>query len=110
MPEAITDRCTKSHEYIFLLSRSSRYYYDAGAVQENVTTFENRPDGCVRHRLYGYNSKYEGTGLKADLKKQSIPAGWNTGPGRHDTIEGRYPKGNAKTFRGGRYTNGKPDA
>lgn len=34
MPESVTDRPTKSHEYIFLLSKSERYYYDAEAVKE----------------------------------------------------------------------------
>jgi DNA modification methylase len=34
MPESVTDRCTKAHEYIFLLSKSARYYYDADAVAE----------------------------------------------------------------------------
>jgi DNA modification methylase len=34
MPESITDRCTKSHEYIFLLSKSQRYYYDHEAIKE----------------------------------------------------------------------------
>lgn len=34
MPESVTDRCTKSHEYIFLLSKSKQYYYDAEAIQE----------------------------------------------------------------------------
>ena len=34
MPESVTDRCTKSHEYIFLLSKSSRYSYDADAIKE----------------------------------------------------------------------------
>ena len=34
MPESVRDRCTKSHEYIFLLSKSSRYYYDAEAICE----------------------------------------------------------------------------
>ena len=34
MPESVTDRCTKSHEYIFLLAKSPRYYYDADAVKE----------------------------------------------------------------------------
>jgi DNA modification methylase len=34
MPESVTDRCTKSHEYIFLLTKSARYYYDAEAVKE----------------------------------------------------------------------------
>jgi DNA modification methylase len=37
MPESVTDRCTKAHEYIFLLSRSARYYYDAEAIAEAVT-------------------------------------------------------------------------
>ena len=35
MPESVTDRCTKSHEYIFLLSKSSKYYYDYEAIQED---------------------------------------------------------------------------
>lgn len=34
MPESVTDRCTKSHEYIFLLSKSARYYYDQKAIAE----------------------------------------------------------------------------
>lgn len=32
MPESVTDRCTKAHEYIFLLSKSPRYFYDADAI------------------------------------------------------------------------------
>lgn len=35
MPESVTDRCTKSHEYIFMLAKSERYYYDAEAIKEN---------------------------------------------------------------------------
>ena len=34
MPESVTDRCTKSHEYIFLLTKSAKYFYDADAVRE----------------------------------------------------------------------------
>jgi site-specific DNA-methyltransferase (adenine-specific) len=37
MPESVTDRCTKAHEYIFLLSKSARYFYDAEAIQEGAT-------------------------------------------------------------------------
>lgn len=37
MPESVKDRCTKSHEYIFLLTKSARYYYDAEAVKEPVS-------------------------------------------------------------------------
>ena len=35
MPESVTDRPTKAHEYLFLLAKSERYYYDADAVREN---------------------------------------------------------------------------
>ena len=34
MPESVTDRCTKAHEYIFLLSKSDRYYFDNEAIKE----------------------------------------------------------------------------
>lgn len=33
MPESVTDRCTKSHEYIFMLSKSQKYYYDAESIR-----------------------------------------------------------------------------
>ena len=35
MPESVTDRCTKSHEYIFLLAKSERYYFDQEAIKED---------------------------------------------------------------------------
>jgi hypothetical protein len=38
MPESVTDRCTKAHEYIFLLTKQQRYYFDAHAIQEPATT------------------------------------------------------------------------
>jgi DNA modification methylase len=34
MPESVTDRCTKAHEYLFLLTKSARYYFDAEAIAE----------------------------------------------------------------------------
>jgi DNA modification methylase len=37
MPESVTDRCTKSHEYIFLLSKEPNYYFDSNAIQEQAT-------------------------------------------------------------------------
>ena len=43
MPESVKDRCTKSHEYIFLLSKSKRYYFDAAAIKEPAVGFDNCP-------------------------------------------------------------------
>ena len=41
MPESVTDRCTKSHEYIFLLTKSARYFYDNDAIAEKTLTMDN---------------------------------------------------------------------
>jgi DNA modification methylase len=36
MPESVTDRCTKAHEYVFLLTKSAWYFYDAAAIAERA--------------------------------------------------------------------------
>ena len=56
MPESVVDRCTKSHEYIFLLTKSKKYYYDNEAIKEPVTG--NSHDGRKDSRL-SPNSFYE---------------------------------------------------
>ena len=43
MPESITDRCTKSHEYIFLLSKSVKYHFDHEAIMEQAA-YDGRKD------------------------------------------------------------------
>jgi len=43
MPESVQDRCTKSHEYLFLLSKSERYYFDREAIAEPVSSDPNSP-------------------------------------------------------------------
>jgi DNA modification methylase len=55
MPESVTDRPTKAHEYVFLLTKKAKYYYDADAIKEPATTIEERPFGCKSAR--GYNGK-----------------------------------------------------
>jgi site-specific DNA-methyltransferase (cytosine-N4-specific) len=69
MPESVTDRPTKAHEYIFLLSKSERYFYDPDAIKEKVT-------GEAHARGNGVNPK-------------AMPpvAGHAHGPGSHHPIE-----------------------
>jgi DNA modification methylase len=53
MPESVTDRCTKAHEYVFLLSKSERYWFDADAIAEpslSVTQERLRPNGLSVER------------------------------------------------------------
>lgn len=55
MPESVTDRCVKSHEYIFLLTKSEKYYFDYKAIQESAKTFENRPVEEITSIRFGGN-------------------------------------------------------
>jgi DNA modification methylase len=48
MPESVRDRCTKAHEYIFLLSKSERYFYDHEASKEPAVS--EKPAGNKRHK------------------------------------------------------------
>ena len=51
MPESVQDRCTKAHEYIFLLTKQKKYYYDNDAIREPHTWKESkpRPSGMERN-------------------------------------------------------------
>lgn len=50
MPESVTDRPTKAHEYIFMLSKSSKYFYDADAIREPNTINPNWNYGSENYR------------------------------------------------------------
>lgn len=66
MPESCRDRCTMAHEFVFLLSKRPRYFYDQEAIREPVAgTAHQRGDGRT-------------------------PRGWDTGPGGHKQKRGRY--------------------
>ena len=63
MPETVADRCTKTHEYVFLLTKSERYHFDAEAIAEPAS-----PNTNAR---------------SAKIKK---PDGWDTGAGGHGSF------------------------
>lgn len=78
MPESVTDRCTKAHEYLFLLSKGPRYYFDAGAIAEPTAW---------------------------DLSRSKMPDGWDTGPGGHGSF---HRNGREEgSHRGSRFYRGK---
>jgi DNA modification methylase len=54
MPESVTDRCTKAHEYLFLLSKSERYYYDAESIKVAAS------QATLDRNKYGFNSAFKG--------------------------------------------------
>jgi DNA modification methylase len=93
MPESVTDRCTKAHEYLFLLSKSERYFFDADAIKEDAV-------GQNMHDLTGPGyaapgqTPNTGNRSKRDNSKraQSIP-GQIVGTHRADRAESEYATG-----------------
>ena len=63
MPESVTDRCTKAHEYIFLMAKSEKYYYDAEAIAEASSYY-----GKDKRSDMG-NLRYEGKRTQGDIKQ-----------------------------------------
>lgn len=62
MPESVTDRCTKSHEYIFLMTKKPNYYYDHEAIKEDSIWSEDKRAGKGRLHYDGKRQGQEGTG------------------------------------------------
>lgn len=92
MPESVTDRPTKAHEYIFLMSKSARYYYNANAIKEpasepvTMTWEQRKAEGeQMRHGI----SQNSGA---LNRKASPVPRGWDTstGNGGHIKLEGNY--------------------
>ena len=78
MPESVTDRPTKAHEYVFLLAKAERYYYDAEAVREAGKEHAGRADTFARdgavasHVLPGQHAAEHRSG-----RTDRVPAGRN---------------------------------
>jgi DNA modification methylase len=56
MPESVTDRCTKAHEYIFMLSKKEHYYFDADAIKEPLAAPEKRGRSATVSLRYSQES------------------------------------------------------
>jgi len=58
MPSSVLDRFTNKYEQIFFFTKNKKYYFDIDSVRVPFETDEKRPDGVVRNRKYGYDSKF----------------------------------------------------
>lgn len=65
MPESVTDRCTKSHEYIFLLSKSPNYLFNHERIQEVATGYDGRKDTMLKG-----SPKYVGQNIMPNSNEQ----------------------------------------
>ena len=65
MPESVTDRCTKAHEYLFLLTKSAKYRFDHHAIQEPAKWSDDKRAGKGRLTYDGKRQGKQGTGQEA---------------------------------------------
>ena len=81
MPESVTDRCTKAHEYLFLLSKSARYYFDNDAIKEDCT--QNEMANGFRGGAYCNNETFDNAegGKRKTRGNYKTPDGWDTSKG-----------------------------
>lgn len=82
MPSSVTDRPTPSKEFVFLLSKSARYFYDAEAIAEPRAGDED----ANTFRGGSYVGGKPGPRSVVGNKRVKIPGGWETDPGAHGTI------------------------
>ena len=94
MPESVRDRCTKSHEYIFLMTKQRNYYYDNEAIKEPAK------DWGTRDRTNGkYHNPGSGlqphSGLTKSYEKKNKRSVWTcllyTSPSPRDRTRSRMP-------------------
>ena len=67
MPESVQDRCTKAHEYIFLMSKSQKYYYDRMAIAESAAYAEEHA-----RKKTSWGNKKADAGVKANIEKYQV--------------------------------------
>jgi DNA modification methylase len=74
MPESVKDRCTKSHEYMFLLAKSERYYFDAEAVREDAVC-KKLPGRGMTDTRETYGAQNGGNSGLAALRNRLVDQG-----------------------------------
>ena len=94
MPESVKDRCTKSHEYIFLLSKNPQYYFDNEAIKEFAHTTDDTNRDRDAGRLNNTPGRARMSGLKTnhyEMKNKRSVWSINTKPysGAHFAV---YPQ------------------
>jgi DNA modification methylase len=104
MPESVTDRCTKAHEYIFLLAKNKKYYYDADAIKEASVSDHDSGNGFLGRQGGARNSPISGGAgnekqweRQADVFSRSGPVSKHILPGQSSAQH--RPRSSAKHAR-----------
>ena len=105
MPESVTDRCTKAHEYVFLLTKSERYFYDADAVREPLSE-ATRNDPRMKDMGRTYGGKGRGAYGESGKANGSMQA-WTLNPAGRNRRS--VWKVSTKPYKGAHFATMPPD-
>ncbi|KAF0093465.1 MAG: Prophage PssSM-02 DNA methylase N-4/N-6 [Puniceicoccaceae bacterium 5H] len=95
MPESCRDRPTTAHEYLFLLTKSARYFYDADAIRTppSEALLQQVEEGYTGEATKDYAAAgvQDASDVKSRIiankrKRMKTPAGWDTEPGQHGSV------------------------
>lgn len=92
MPESVTDRCTKAHEYMFLLTKSERYYFDQEAIREPVTKSTTQRLSQDVEGQAGSERANGGAKTNGRMKAVGRGVGWGHGTDAEDRQRGRVAR------------------
>tara|TARA_B100000287_G_scaffold8204_1_gene8112 strand:- start:2120 stop:3046 length:927 start_codon:yes stop_codon:yes gene_type:complete len=79
MPESVRDRCTKAHEYMFLLSKNKKYYYDNEAIKEPAKDWGTRDRSKGKYHNQGSGLQPH-SGLTKSYPKKNKRSVWSISP------------------------------
>lgn len=99
LPESVKDRPTRSHEFLFLLTKQRRYFYDADAIMEALKPESLRRYQSGLHSAYGHAEEYGGTHSHQMAQSDCLGAYMNAA-GRNRRTVWRIP---TKPFRGAHF-------
>ncbi len=108
MPETLTDRWTKAHEYVFLLAKSGRYHCDMKAIKEPSSSGTN--PRRAKHTGVGFGHGFDPVQKPRYADHGPTPAGWATGAGvKHNAAAHQTIGAHKKTAKYGELTGGNED-
>lgn len=93
MPESVRDRCTKAHEYIFMLTKSPKYWYDAQAISESASPLSNMTGGPMS----GFNVKHCPNNAQPSKKQDALGKSTYTGFNERYASSGGVQTRNARS-------------
>ena len=113
MPESVTDRCTKAHEYIFMLTKNARYYYDAAAIKGPAKYIDKSNGKTIYKSAAAYDGKHSDKQRGHGRRHAGFNARWDAMTKEEQQATGANKRSvwtvATKPFKGSHFATFPPD-